>query len=110
MVEFKKFSAKTKKANVNVLIYVPGFKIFGTIYLPLGGRLTDFLNTKGLGAEGEVFIPVTDASIFDISNNSLLHYTPFLNVNKERILFVFPQEESTGGKKEKKLDTKGKMP
>jgi hypothetical protein len=110
MVEFRKFSAKTKKANVNVLIYVPGFKILGTIYLPLGGRLTDFLNTKGLGSEGEVFIPVTDASIFDLTNGSLIHYTPFLNVNKERILFVFPQDETTEEKMEKRLDTKKKMP
>ena len=62
MVEFRKFSTKTKKDNINVLVYVSGYKIFGTVYLPMGGRLTDFLNTKGLGAEGEVFIPVTDAT------------------------------------------------
>jgi hypothetical protein len=107
MVEFKKFAAKAKKDNINVLIYVHGYKILGTVYLPLGGRLTDFLNTKGLGAEGEIFIPVTDASIFTIDDGSLIHYTPFLNVNKDKILFIFPQEEIA---KEKRLDTKSKMP
>ncbi|MGA1796450.1 MAG: hypothetical protein ACMUIL_11395 [bacterium] len=107
MVEFKKFAAKAKKDNVNVLMYVDGYRILGTVYLPLGGRLTDFLNTKGLGAEGEIFIPVTDASIFSLDDGSLIHYTPFLNVNKDKILFIFPQEEIT---KEKGLDTKGKMP
>lgn len=93
MVEFRKFSTKRKKDNIRVLIYVSGFKIFGNIYLPIGGRLTDFLNTKGLGAEGEIFIPVTDASIHDMSNGQLIHYTSFLNVNKKNILFIFPHEE-----------------
>ena len=99
MVEFRKFSTKTKKDNINVLVYVSGYKIFGTVYLPMGGRLTDFLNTKGLGAEGEVFIPVTDASIYNISDDSLIHYTPFLNVNKDKILFIFPQDDITQEKK-----------
>lgn len=93
MVEFKKFSTKTKKDNIRVLIYISGFKILGNLHLPIGGRLTDFLNTKGLGAEGEVFIPVTDASIHDISSGQLAHYTPFLNVNKNNILFILPHEE-----------------
>ncbi|MGA1863550.1 MAG: hypothetical protein ACMUHX_00650 [bacterium] len=100
MVEFRKYTAKTKKDSINVIVYVSGYKILGTVYLPLGGRLTDFLNTKGLGAEGEVFIPVTDASIYNISNDSLIHYTPFLSINKENILFIFPQEESTKDEKE----------
>ena len=101
MVEFRKFSTKTKKDNINVLVYVSDYKIFGTVYLPMGGRLTDFLNTKGLGAEGEVFIPVTDASIYNISDDSLIHYTPFLNVNKDKILFIFPQDDITQKKGEK---------
>jgi hypothetical protein len=94
MVEFRKFTAKTKKDSTNVLVYVSGYKILGTVYLPLGGRLTDFLNTKGLGAEGEVFIPVTDASIYSIPDDRLIHYTPFLNINKDKILFIFPQDDS----------------
>ena len=102
MVELRKFTTKMKKSNIRVLIYVSGFKIFGNIYLPIGGRLTDFLNTKGLGAEGEVFIPVTDASIHDISNGHLLHYTSFLNVNKDKILFIFPYEDIKSDKPEKK--------
>lgn len=93
MVEIKKFSAKAKKDHIKVLIYINGIKILGTIHLPIGGRLTDFLNTKGLGAEGEVFIPVTDASIHNLSDEKLLHYTSFLNVNKEKILFILPCEE-----------------
>lgn len=101
MVEFRKFTTKTKKDNINVLVYVQDYKILGTVYLPLGGRLTDFLNTKGLGAEGEVFIPVTDASIYSISDGSLIHYTPFLNINKDKILFIFPQDDITKKEKEK---------
>lgn len=101
MVEFRKYSAKTKKDSINVIVYVSGYKILGTVYLPLGGRLTDFLNTKGLGAEGEVFIPVTDASIYSISDDGLIHYTPFLSINKENILFIFPQDDSTKEEKEK---------
>lgn len=101
MVEFRKFTTKTKKDSINVLVYVSGYKILGTVYLPLGGRLTDFLNTKGLGAEGEVFIPVTDASIYSISDDNLIHYTPFLNINKDKILFIFPQDDSMKEKKEK---------
>lgn len=93
MVELKRFSTKTKKDHFKVLIYTTGYKIHGTIHLPIGGRLTDFLNTKGLGAEGEVFIPVTDASIYDISDQKLIHFTPFLNINKENIVFIFPHEE-----------------
>ncbi len=93
MVEFKKFSTKTKKDHIKVLIYISNFKILGTIHTPIGGRLTDFLNTKGLGAEGEIFIPITDASIHDISDGKLVHYTSFLNVNKSKIIFIFPYEE-----------------
>lgn len=93
MVEFRKFSAKTKKDNIRALIYLQGYKIFGTIHLPIGGRLTDFLNTKGLGAEGESFIPVTEASIYDISDGKLIYCTPFLNINKDQILFIFPHED-----------------
>ncbi|MGA1841354.1 MAG: hypothetical protein ACMUIU_12075 [bacterium] len=101
MVEFRKYTAKTKKDSINVIVYVSGYKILGTVYLPLGGRLTDFLNTKGLGAEGEVFIPVTDASIYSISDDSLIHYTPFLSINKDNILFIFPQDDSMKEEKEK---------
>lgn len=109
MVEFKKFSKKTKKDNIRVLIYIAEFKVFGTVHLPMGGRLTDFLNTKGLGSEGEIFIPITDASIYNVSDGAFLHYSPFLNVNKEMILFIFPQETLCEGEKGEPLDTKNKI-
>jgi len=93
MVELKRFSTKTKKDHIKVLIYSSRYKIQGTIHLPTGGRLTDFLNTKGLGAEGEIFIPVTDASVYDLADKSMIYYTPFLNVNKRNISFIFPHED-----------------
>ena len=94
MVEIRKYTIKSKKVNLKVTIFTPEMKIIGTIHIP-GGRLTDFLNDKGAG-ESELFIPVTNASIYAKDSDTMLYFTKFLGVNKQHITFIFPLEDDSG--------------
>lgn len=91
MVEIRKYSVKCKKINLRVVIFTPEMKISGTLHL-MGGRLTDFLNNKG-ASEAELFIPITDASIYAKDSDTLLYYTKYLGINKQHITFIFPLDE-----------------
>ncbi len=92
MVEIRKYSIKTKKLNLKVIIFTRNLKIVGTIHLP-GGRLTDFLNNKEFG-EAEFFIPITDAVIHNKNDNEQLYKTKFLGINKNQITLIFPIDEA----------------
>lgn len=97
MVEIRKYTVKSKKINLKVAIFTQDTKIIGTIHIP-GGRLTDFLNDKGTG-EAELFIPITDASIYTKGSDTMLYFTNFLSINKQHITFIFPLEDDSGIKK-----------
>jgi hypothetical protein len=93
MVEIRKYTIKSNKVNLKVVVITSDMKIIGTIHLP-GGRLTDFLNSKG-ASETELFIPITDASIYPKNSDDLLYFTKFLGINKERITLIFPLEDNS---------------
>ncbi|MEW5803988.1 MAG: hypothetical protein AB1847_17975 [bacterium] len=92
MVEIRKYTVKSKKVNLKVVVFTSETKIIGTIHIP-GGRLTDFLNNKG-ASEAEAFIPVTDASIYSKDSDNLLYFAKFLGINKEQIILIFPLEDN----------------
>src|SRR5512136_1245851 len=74
---------------LKVILYLPHYKITGTIYLALDERLTDYLNS------GQTrFIPVADAHIESLKHEvKFTHDAHFLSVNTERILFITPLEK-----------------
>ncbi|MCL6582589.1 MAG: hypothetical protein K6U11_03040 [bacterium] len=93
MVEIRKYPIKSKKVNLKVVIFTSDTKIIGTIHIP-GGRLTDFLNSKG-SSEVELFIPITDASIYEKNSDNMLYFTKFLSINREQIMFIFPLDDDS---------------
>ena len=92
MVEIRKYTLKSKQVNLKVVIFTSDMKIIGTMHTP-GGRLTDFLNSNG-ASETELFIPITDASIYAKNSDALLYFAKFLSINKEQITFIFPMEDN----------------
>jgi len=92
MVEIRKYSIKSNKVNLKVVVFTSDTKVIGTIHIS-GGRLTDFLNSKG-ASETELFIPITDASIYPKDSDNLLYFAKFLSINKEQITLIFPLEDN----------------
>lgn len=93
MVEIKKYTSNSKKDHYKVVIFLLNdIKIIGTLHLPVGGRLTDYLNQKGLSAKEEKFVPLTDASIYKQKEEKVLYNTSFMSINKEHISFLFPTD------------------
>lgn len=82
---------RLEKVPWRVSIYVDGYRIDGKIHLPPGGRLTDFLN-----APGRIFLPITDAKVYDEKTNVLIYSPPLMEVNQEHIkmLYLVPGERS----------------
>ena len=93
MVEIRKYPIKSNKVNLKVVVYTADMKIIGTIHIP-GGRLTDFLNSKG-ASETELFIPITDASIYPKDSDDMISFAKFLSINKEQITLIFPLEDNS---------------
>jgi hypothetical protein len=93
MVEIRKYTIKSNKVNLKVVVFTADMKIIGTIHIP-GGRLTDFLNSNG-ASDTETFIPITDASIYAKGSEDLLYFAKFLGVNKEQITLIFPLEDNS---------------
>ncbi|PKM92798.1 MAG: hypothetical protein CVU80_01430 [Elusimicrobia bacterium HGW-Elusimicrobia-4] len=77
---------RINKERHDVTIYLHDCKIDGAIYLPPGGRLSDFINVPM-----KQFIPVTNAVISAIKSGEDWKYeVEFLNLNKNSIITIFP--------------------
>jgi len=59
----------------------------GTMYLMPDNRCKDDLNNN------ERFIAITDAEILDSSGKTVLYNNNLLILNKDKIVWIFPQEE-----------------
>ncbi|MGA1869246.1 MAG: hypothetical protein ACMUJM_11965 [bacterium] len=94
MVEIKKYSSKRQKDIYKVTLFLlDDIKIIGNIHIPVGARLTDYLNQGNVATKGESFLPLTEACIYKRSEGSedtLLTHTPFICINKDHISFIFP--------------------
>ena len=79
---------KIYKEKVDVVIYLSNCRIEGTIHIPQGGRLTDFINVQNKN-----FIPVTDAKITSTDTPQKFAYNVnLLQVNKDFIQTLFPKD------------------
>jgi hypothetical protein len=76
------------KESTPVVIQTITHHIRGYVYIQEDGRLSDELNSP------ERFLPVTQAVIFDFSGNKLFE-APFLAVNREHIVWIYPEEMPT---------------
>ena len=90
MFKEKKRPLHVEKERIRVIIFTQHYKVVGDLYLPKGGRLTDFLNKTLSGIENDVFIPVTDAECFSIEDGKLKYVNDFIVINKNHIHFLFP--------------------
>ena len=76
------------KEQVDVVIYLANCRIEGTIHIPQGGRLTDFINVQNKN-----FIPVTEAKISSTDTPPKFAYNvKLLQVNKDFIQTLFPRD------------------
>jgi len=78
---------KVDQAAIEVVIFMQNSRVEGKLHLPAGGRLTDYLAL----AERK-FIPITNAKIFLVPGNELVYTVPFLSLNKDFIVYIFPKE------------------
>jgi hypothetical protein len=82
----KVFTTHVTKRNLAVVISIGHSVIHGTVYLQLDNRLKDELN------EGEQFIAVTDARIYQVGSEAPIYESAALIINKEQIDWIFPTE------------------
>ena len=76
---------KPQRDEIDVIIYLRNCKIKGKMFLPPGGRVSDYINSPV-----RQFIPVTDAEIDSISGDKWSYRVKFLNLNKNTIVTIFP--------------------
>ena len=90
----KFFTDYISKDSISASIHTSCYRIQGNIYVRVGERLTDELNGC------EQFLPVTDASVFDL-NGKELYRSDFIIVNRDQIVLLVPEERKnlpgTGG-------------
>ncbi len=82
----KIFTQVVTKKPINVTIQTTSQLIRGKIHIRPEDRVKDELNRKDL------FIAVTDATIFSSSGEALFH-GGFISVNTEQIVWLMPDEE-----------------
>lgn len=73
------------EGKARVIIFTKNFQIKGDIFLYEGARLTDYM------LEANSFIAVSNAEIMDHQNNEIFT-TSFLNVNRDHIEIIWPDE------------------
>ncbi|MDI6792633.1 MAG: hypothetical protein QME81_07185 [bacterium] len=77
--------------KIDAVIFTEHYRLEGTVHIRSGDRFSDFLNVS------KNFIPVTDATLYTIPQNTLLYKVGFLGLNREDITIIFPANE---GRKE----------
>ncbi|MDP3014265.1 MAG: hypothetical protein Q8M92_08500 [Candidatus Subteraquimicrobiales bacterium] len=79
----------TQKEKVRVVICTSLYRIEGDMYILQGSRLTDMVNVKV-----KDFFPITDAKILSPTEDKVLYTVPYVAVNREDIIMIFPFGES----------------
>ncbi|MDD5747502.1 MAG: hypothetical protein PHP64_00360 [Actinomycetota bacterium] len=77
--------------ETRVVIIVERFRIVGYMHRYPGARLLDIVN-----AEDNVFLPLTDAEIYSLSDGKLLQKAGFVGINRDAIQFFYPVETKEG--------------
>jgi hypothetical protein len=71
------------EVKTKVTILTANYRIKGSINLPPGSRVTDYI------VEAKEFIAVTDAEVWEVVGR-LVFTVPFINVNREHIQILAP--------------------
>jgi len=74
------------KTPIDVIIQTPSHQIHGKVHVRPNGRLKDELTSA------EVFLAVTDASVYDLSGN-LAFRTQFIAIHRDHINWLIPVDE-----------------
>lgn len=80
--------------DVPVSIYTKDFLIKGTVFLPEGGRVSDFINMD------KRFFHVADAVVYPLADDKEIQKTKTLIVNQNEIMILVPEEEHRKDMKE----------
>lgn len=76
--------------KMRVIILTGHYRITGCLSMPPGVRVTDYI------CEPREFIAVTEAEVWDHDQRKVA-VSQFLNVNREHIEMVLPEDAMTGG-------------
>jgi hypothetical protein len=69
-----------QKQSIRILILTDGFRVEGDLHILAGSRLTDALNSHN-----KDFFPITNAKIFRVGSEELLHRADYVAVNRAGI-------------------------
>lgn len=72
------------KEKIPVILLTTTYRLEGEMHVVPGGRLLDEINKE------RDFIPVTNATVYDISGETPLDTLDFLAVNKSLVVMVAP--------------------
>ncbi|MBQ7528899.1 hypothetical protein IJT10_03230 [bacterium] len=81
-------SLRIPKERKEVVIYTSNHRIEGEIYLVADSHIADELNVRA-----KEFISVTNANIFNINGDTLMHTADFVTVNKHSIDVMITQDD-----------------
>ena len=84
-MEYTIKSMQGKREKLEVIIYTQTHKIIGVVHTMPASRLVDFMNSKA----ADLFIVVTNASVYLLPDEKLLQAAEFLAINKKAIMMVF---------------------
>lgn len=85
----KVFTDHVSKHGILVTARVDDTIIQGTLHVTSDNRLKDELNNS------ETFIALTQAQVWTLNGTNPIYSTEVLLVNKTRINWIFPREDST---------------
>lgn len=86
----KFFTDVISKTPVAVMIQTVTHRIHGNIHVARDRRLKDELDLP------EKFVAITDATIYSLINGSVLYQIGFLAIQRNEIIWIFPDSEITG--------------
>lgn len=82
------YGRKVEKLASSAIIYTKNFLITGAVHVLPHERLSELLDTTN-----KIFIPVTDATIYTVSDHRIVGRTKFLSLNKNEIVIIYPKDE-----------------
>lgn len=91
----KVFTDVVRKTSKRAVVTTTTHAIQGDIYIRPEQRLRDDLNRVD-----DRFLAVTNASVYSLGEETLLHETPFLVVNKDHVVLVIPAADESNHRHE----------
>ena len=77
---------KIDKDAFEAVMLTKKLKIVGKVYMLPQERLTDFM----LSSSATTYLPVTDATIYNLDSGALIAKTSFLSLSKHEVTAIFP--------------------